>query len=191
MLLDSNDFEDCGSSSIPTQHNLLTHNMPPRVPLLVHKRLAYRTTPTVPQKRLAVPLSRLASNDASTGSVQSNSGQPQTGASESRLPHVTEEQAELDKVMGQEPPEIEERGTPVSEVCPLSTPARPVLTCPDPTTRQRCPEERPKCTQIRDKEGVPRLRPNTLLLNLRASTRPHSPRAGSADRPGTRRLPGQ
>jgi hypothetical protein len=90
--------------------------MPPRVNLLASKCLAFRTTPTVPQKRLAVPSTRLASNDASKGPVQSNPGGAATGASESRLPHVTEEQAELDKVMGQEPPEIEERGTPVSEV---------------------------------------------------------------------------
>ncbi len=90
--------------------------MPPRLLLSAPRKLAFRTTPVVPQKRLAPIQSRLASDDASKISTQTNPGEQLGGSHETRLPHVTEEQAALDKIMGEEPPQIEEQGTPVQEV---------------------------------------------------------------------------
>lgn len=90
--------------------------MPPRAPLLLPQRLVFRTNQLIPRKRIAPVQRRLATDDASKLSTQSNPGEKPAGANETRLPHVTEEQAELDKIMGEQPPEIEERGTPVQEV---------------------------------------------------------------------------
>ena len=90
--------------------------MPPRLSLRAHRRIAYRSTPIVPQKRLLPIQYRLASDDASKAANQSNPGEVGTDVKENHIPHVSEEQAALDKVMGQQPPEIEERGTPVQEV---------------------------------------------------------------------------
>ena len=90
--------------------------MPPRLSLLAPRRLAFRTTPLVPQKRLSPLQSRLASDDALKDPVQENPGEQPSGANESQIPHVSEEQAAMDKIMGDQPVEIEERGTPVQEV---------------------------------------------------------------------------
>lgn len=90
--------------------------MPPRLPLLTTRRLAFQTIPIVPQKRLLPLHTRLASDVVSKDPVQSNPGEQPSGANESQIPHVSEEQAAMDKIMGDEPVEIEERGTPVQEV---------------------------------------------------------------------------
>jgi hypothetical protein len=79
-------------------------------------RLAFRTRPLVPSKRISPFQSRLASDDTIKRPFQANPGGQPSGANESKLPHVTEEQAAMDKVMGEEPPQIEEQGTPVQDV---------------------------------------------------------------------------
>ena len=89
--------------------------MPPRLSLLAPRRLAFRTTPVVPQKRIALLQSRFASGDGLQDPVQERPGEQPSGANESQIPHVSEEQAAMDKIMGDQPVEIEERGTPVQE----------------------------------------------------------------------------
>lgn len=39
------------------------------------------------------------------------------GPNQEQLPHVSEEAAATDKIMGEQPPQVEEQGTPVAEVC--------------------------------------------------------------------------
>ena len=83
--------------------------MPPRL-MLSTRSIAFRIRPVVPQKRAASSLqARFASDDATKA--------PETkGPNMDNAPHVTEEQAALDKAMGETPPDIEGQGTPVQEV---------------------------------------------------------------------------
>jgi small subunit ribosomal protein S7 len=90
--------------------------MPPRPSILAPRRLAFRTTPIVPRKRFLQPSIRFASNGDSKDKIQPNLDPSPGDGSEKEIPHVTEEQAALDKVLGNEPPEVEERGTSVQEV---------------------------------------------------------------------------
>lgn len=75
--------------------------------------VVFRPKPSLPRNKFRpVSCRRYASDDASKGSAE-----PRVkGPNMDQLPHVTEEQAALDKVMGENPPEIDEQGTPVSEV---------------------------------------------------------------------------
>jgi hypothetical protein len=84
--------------------------MPPRVSTLSLRSIALRTRPYVPQKRAAQSLQqRFASDDATKA--------PETkGPNMDNAPHVSEEQAAMDKTMGETPPDIEGQGTPVQEV---------------------------------------------------------------------------
>lgn len=86
--------------------------MPPRLSLLPVRPATFRTRPVVPQKRLAPVISpRFASNDTKEPRYPGN---PQ-GPNQDQLPHVSEEQAAIDKSMGDTPPDLEQ-GTPVQEV---------------------------------------------------------------------------
>ncbi|EXJ94961.1 hypothetical protein A1O1_00079 [Capronia coronata CBS 617.96] len=105
--------------------------MPPRISLFTTARsLAFRPSPTVvPQKRIAaVPTpspylllpvqNRSASDDASKkpAAAATTPVHPDfKGPNMDQLPHVSEEQAALDKSMGGTPPDIEQ-GTPVQEI---------------------------------------------------------------------------
>jgi len=64
-------------------------------------------------KRKIVPLTQ--TRFVSNGPVNSKTPEDR-GANEGQLPHVTEEQAAMDKSMGETPPDIGQ-GTPVQEVC--------------------------------------------------------------------------
>ncbi|KIV98059.1 hypothetical protein PV10_01750 [Exophiala mesophila] len=92
--------------------------MPPRLSLSTVRSVAYRTKSSIPQKRFAQSTSqqRFASDDASkkqpaTTEVGSNF----KGATQNPMPHVSEEQAAIDKITGETPPDIEQ-GTPVQEI---------------------------------------------------------------------------
>jgi hypothetical protein len=78
--------------------------------MLSTRSIAFRTRPIVPRKRAAPSLqSRFASDDPTKA--------PETkGPNMDNASHVTEEQAALDKTMGETPPDIEGHGTPVQEV---------------------------------------------------------------------------
>ena len=89
--------------------------MPPRTSLFTPQKLAFRTRSLIPQKRIA-PTQRFYADDATKEPVQTNPNTTPAGANESQAPHVTEEQAAMDKIMGEEPPQIEEQGTPVQDV---------------------------------------------------------------------------
>ena len=79
------------------------------------RTLTFRTRPLVPRKRLAqAAVPRYASNDVNDDPASSTS----KGPNEDQLPHVSEEQAAIDKSMGNTPPDLD-RGTPVKEVCCL------------------------------------------------------------------------
>lgn len=110
-----------------------THpTMPPRLNLFTARSVAFRTRPSIPHKPFASSLlqQRAASDNAS-------SKQPATtpvdsdfkGPNMDQLPHVSEEQAALDKSMGNTPPDIDQ-GTPVQEV---SRTAGTYATRPDTT----------------------------------------------------------
>lgn len=84
--------------------------MPPRISVLNMRSIVFRTRPVVPQKRAAQSLQqRFASDDATTAP------EPR-GPNMDNAPHVSEEQAAMDKTMGETPPDIEGQGTPVQEV---------------------------------------------------------------------------
>jgi hypothetical protein len=101
-----------GPNSYTPHHD----NMPPRIQLLVPRRLTLRTKPLATRRSAIKATYRFATDDAVKGPVQENPGAVPSGASESHLPHVTEEQAALDKVMGEVPPQTEEQSTPIQEV---------------------------------------------------------------------------
>lgn len=87
--------------------------MAPRLYLLSVPHRVARINQIVPQKRLLVPLqNRFASNDAKKSP---SSSQPIEQLNKETNLHVSEEQAEIDKIMNQTPPDIEQ-GTPVQEV---------------------------------------------------------------------------
>lgn len=94
--------------------------MPPRISALSLRSVAYRTRPVVPQKRTAQSLQqRFASDDATKASEVK-------GPNMDQAPHVSEEQAAMDKTMGDTPPDIEGQGTPVQEVRLATTRKRSV-----------------------------------------------------------------
>jgi len=91
--------------------------MPPRLRLFSARSVAFRTQPLVRQKRFA-PLilqQRAASDDATKGPATTPVDPKIKGPNMDPLPHVTEEQAAIDKSMGVAPPDVEQ-GTPVLEV---------------------------------------------------------------------------
>lgn len=76
------------------------------------REVTFRIRPQVSKRKL-LPLvrTRLASNDSKPAAVP-----PSTkGPDEDQLPHVSQEQAELDKSMGKTPPDLEQ-GTPIQDV---------------------------------------------------------------------------
>lgn len=84
--------------------------MPPRISFPSARSIAFRPRRVVPQKRAAPSLQqRFASDDAT------KAPEPQ-GPNMNNAPHVSEEQAAMDKTMGETPPDIEGQGTPVQEV---------------------------------------------------------------------------
>ena len=91
--------------------------MPPRLNLFTSRSVAFRTKATIPQKRLAPGLlqQRWASDNASKQPATTPVDPDFKGPNMDPLPHVTEEQAALDKTMGETPPDIQQ-GTPVQEV---------------------------------------------------------------------------
>jgi hypothetical protein len=92
--------------------------MPPRIAFSAVRTVAFRPKSTVPQKRFAPCLlqQRAASDDAGPK-------RPDIKPTDPRMPensnvyshHVSEEQAAIDKTMGETPPDISQ-GTPVQEV---------------------------------------------------------------------------
>ena len=97
---------------------------------------------------------RFASNDASkkqpaTTEVGSNF----KGATQDPMPHVSEEQAAIDKITGETPPDIEQ-GTPVQEVRRnTSWIIRPMINVSsDPCSRQGSAKERTRCIETRSQE---------------------------------------
>lgn len=64
-----------------------------------------------PQSSVGGTQARHVSNDPTVAEVPPEAN----GPNQSQLPHVTEERAEMDKVMGETPPDIGQ-GTPVQEV---------------------------------------------------------------------------
>lgn len=84
--------------------------MPPRIPLLSTRLIEYRTRPIVPQKRAALRLQQRFGSDDATKAPGTK------GPNMENAPHVSEEQAAMDKTMGETPPDIEGQGTPVQEV---------------------------------------------------------------------------
>ena len=96
--------------------------MAPRISLFATRSVAFRTKPVVPQKRFApLPQSRFVSDDAPGDLVQQpppGKGEQEgdaLGADQSQNLHVSEEQAAMDKITGDTPPDLE-RGTPLPEV---------------------------------------------------------------------------
>ena len=90
--------------------------MPPRMSLLLPRRLPVRAAPrSLTQNPIAVQ-SRYASNDSPAGRMQEKAEDTPSGGNESKLGHVTEEQAEMDKIMGEVPPQTDEQSTPLQDV---------------------------------------------------------------------------
>ncbi|EXJ89075.1 hypothetical protein A1O3_02139 [Capronia epimyces CBS 606.96] len=93
--------------------------MPPRIALTTARSLAFRPKSTIPQKRFAPTLLahpvRAASDDATKKPATTPTSPDIKGPNMDPLPHVTEEQAALDKTMGKTPPDLEQ-GTPVQEI---------------------------------------------------------------------------
>ncbi|KAK5053074.1 hypothetical protein LTR84_002048 [Exophiala bonariae] len=92
--------------------------MPPRLNLFTARSVAFRTRPSVPQKPFASTLlqQRAASDNASSKQPATTPVDPDfKGPNTDQLPHVSEEQAALDKSMGNTPPDINQ-GTPVQEI---------------------------------------------------------------------------
>ncbi|KAK6377054.1 hypothetical protein LTR64_000433 [Lithohypha guttulata] len=74
--------------------------------------IAYRIRPQISKPQLAlITQRRFASDEQKTSPLPDG----EHGANESQLPHVTEEQAAMDKSMGNTPPDISQ-GTPVQEM---------------------------------------------------------------------------
>jgi len=55
-------------------------------------------------------------SDPIKGPAQAEPGKQTSGANESQLPHVTEEQAAMDEIMGETPPQTDDQSTPVAEI---------------------------------------------------------------------------
>lgn len=87
------------------------------------REVAFRPRPQV-LKRKIVPITqtRFASGDQKVTPVPP--GQ-EAGANEGQLPHVSEEQAEMDKTMGETPPDIGQ-GTPVQDVSDVQLHSIPI-----------------------------------------------------------------
>lgn len=85
--------------------------MPPRISFSSTRLLAYRPKPISSAQTLRqVAPQRFASDNASQQIPEGAKG-----PNMDQLPHVSEEQAETDKIMGETPPDISQ-GTPVKEV---------------------------------------------------------------------------
>lgn len=85
----------------------------PRTFLLPVRDIAYRARPQALKRKIA-PLTqtRFASNDP----VKTSQLPPGSkGPNENQLPHVSEEQAAMDKITGGTPPDVDQ-GTPVQKV---------------------------------------------------------------------------
>ena len=89
--------------------------MAPRISLFTARSVAFRTKPLIPQKRIAPGPAFLQQQRAATDDALKHDSNEFRGANESQLPHVTEEAAATDKIMGETPPDIDQ-GTPVQEV---------------------------------------------------------------------------
>lgn len=91
--------------------------MAPRLSLFTARSVAFRTKPLVTQKRLAPSLAqrRKASDDATKKSATTPVDPDFKGPNMDPLPHVSEEQAAIDKITGETPPDVDQ-GTPVQEV---------------------------------------------------------------------------
>lgn len=77
------------------------------------REVVYRSRPQILKRKLAPAVQiRYNSNEQKTTPVPPGA----KGPNEDQLPHVTEEQAAIDKTMGNTPPDIEQ-GTPIQEVC--------------------------------------------------------------------------
>ena len=106
--------------------------MPPRISFLSTRAIAFRTRRVVPQKRAAPSLQQRFASDDATKAPGSE------GPNMNNAPHVSEEQAAMDKTMGETPPDIEGQGTPVQEVRHTTrTYLGHTLTRPDPRARWR------------------------------------------------------
>ncbi|KPI34703.1 uncharacterized protein AB675_9444 [Cyphellophora attinorum] len=96
--------------------------MPPRLPLRLPIRTA--TSQTIPRKLLPVAARAQSSkSDAEKaegpglGRMQEKAAETPHGANESQLPHVTEEQAAMDKIMGEPAsPQAEDHGSPIQDI---------------------------------------------------------------------------
>ena len=111
----------CGTSSA-LYHSTHTTTMPPRLNLFTARSVAFRTRPFIPQTTFTPGLvhHRAASDNASSKQPATTPADPNIkGPSMDPLPHVSEEQAALDKSMGNTPPDIEQ-GTPVQEVSEIA-----------------------------------------------------------------------
>lgn len=86
--------------------------MPARLSILTPRSVAFRTRPVIPQKRLAPGVTHRFASDAAKD--PQGTATPK-GPNEDQLPHVSEEQAAIDKSMGATPPDLEQ-GTPIQEV---------------------------------------------------------------------------
>ncbi|KAJ9631205.1 uncharacterized protein PV06_03998 [Exophiala oligosperma] len=91
--------------------------MPPRLHLFTSRSVTLRPKTSAPPKSFARAAlqRRTASDDASKKPATTPVGPDTQGPTVDQLPHVTEEQAALDKSMGENPPDIEQ-GTPVQEI---------------------------------------------------------------------------
>lgn len=92
--------------------------MTPRLSLFTARSLAFRTKPlTQPRSFIQGAQQRLASNNATDEAAERSINQPKDpkGPNMDQLPHVSEEQAAMDKITGDTPPDISQ-GTPVKEV---------------------------------------------------------------------------
>lgn len=96
-------------------------NMPPRISTLSLRSIAFRIRPVVPQKRTAQNLQQRFASNGATNAPEAK------GPNMDNAPHVSEEQAAMDKTMGETPPDIEGQGTPVLEVS-MATPLPRVTT---------------------------------------------------------------
>jgi hypothetical protein len=127
------------------------------------REVAFRARPQVSKRKLyPIVQTRFASDDQKISEVPSGT----KGPNEDQLPHVSEEQAAMDKSMGNTPPDISQ-GTPVKEVCHRRNlyEERPLTQSSDPQRRQRGPQERPSGHQGPDQ--ITRwCRSETIILNI-------------------------
>lgn len=91
----------------------ITINMAsPRVFFRPVREVAFRARPQISKRKLCpIVQTRFVSDDQKISEVPAGT----KGPNEDQLPHVSEEQAAMDKSMGNTPPDIEQ-GTPVKEV---------------------------------------------------------------------------